>query len=117
MKVSNHVGSARNSGFRRAMESRDARRQLHVSAAIAAIMAVALIAATWLPHGAYKPVSIKLTVQAPQSAHFEPTARAVNLPTKRDTTRISTDVRSPVPAIWQLPDDSIAGMIVLKKAA
>lgn len=61
------------------VHSCDARRQLHVSAAIVAIMAVAAVAPLAMPrppHGAYNPAPIKLTVHAPLHAHFERAARA-----------------------------------------
>ena len=81
MTVSNHFDPVQDAGFTRAMDSCDARRQLHVSAAaivaIMAIAAVVVIATPGLLHGAYNPAPIELTVHAPQLVHVQQAVRAV----------------------------------------
>ena len=63
-----------NSGFTRVMDPQDARRQLHVSAALAAVLAVAAAALLVMPRTqqvAANPKPITLTVQAPQLVHVQ----------------------------------------------
>ena len=63
-----------NSGFTRVMDPQDARRQLHVSAALAAVLAIAAAAVLAMPRTqqiASTPKTITLTVQAPQLVHVQ----------------------------------------------
>lgn len=68
-----------NSGFSRVMDPRDARRQLHMSAGLVAVLALAAAAVLATPkaqHVAANPKPITLTVQAPQLIHVQQAAQS-----------------------------------------
>jgi hypothetical protein len=61
-------------GFTRVMDPQDARRQLHISAAILGVMAVAaalVLSTPRFPQMAENHAPVKLTVQAPQLVHIQ----------------------------------------------
>jgi hypothetical protein len=69
-------------GFTRGMDPQDARRQLHISAAILAVLALAaglVLATPRYTQIAANPAPVKLTVQAPQLVHVKE-ARMVRQP-------------------------------------
>ncbi len=74
MKISDQLEATRNAGFSRAMDPQDARRQLHVSAAIVGVLAIAatvVLSLPRLPEVASAREPVKLTVQAPQIVHVK----------------------------------------------
>ena len=64
----------RDAGFTRVMDPRAARRQLHVSAAVAAIFGLAaavMLTTAQVPASAPANQQVKMTVQAPQMVHVQ----------------------------------------------
>ncbi len=76
MNNADHIQD-RDAGFARVIDPRAARRQLHVSAAVAAIFGLAaavMLSTAQVPAAAPAYQQVRLTVQAPQMMHVQQAA-------------------------------------------